>query len=214
MDHNVLYQFSDLRTFNNKGYDGELTQKGLKKYGDTGLGTFNGLDGELMLLGGEVYQADGDCKIKTTEYSAMIPFAAMGFLSEAKALSIKDRLTMAAASQVFDALIGHEDPIVLAVIEGDFANLTLHSVWPQTKPYRSLKTIVSEQKVVGLENQHGRMVAIRCPQSALGQNVVGWHFHYLSKDLKIGGHVNDFDCLNLDIGYSIKSQIIKLSFNS
>lgn len=214
MDERALYQFSNLKVFNNKGYDGELTLEGLKKYGDTGLGTFNGLDGELILIDGSVYQADGDCEIKTTNQAAMIPFAVMGTLHDTKELCLKQPLSMLEVGKKFDELIGHDDPIVLAMITADFESLTLHSVWPQTKPYRSLDVIVAEQKVVRLTNQKGLMAAVRCPQSAAGQNVVGWHFHYLSEDFKIGGHVNDFKCLYLEMRYAIKSRIIELSLNS
>jgi acetolactate decarboxylase len=211
MNQNVLYQFSTLKISNDKGYDGDLTQEALKSYGDIGLGTFNTLDGELILIDGAVYQADGDCKLKKGDEGDLIPFAVMGFLGDTKALRLKRPLSMDAVKEVLDQKIAFDDPIVLAVLEGDFLNLTLHSVWPQEKPYRSLDAIVSEQKLVRVCHQKGRLVGIRCPQSANEKNVVGWHFHYLSDDQTTGGHVNDFMSLDLLIRYSIKDRITEIS---
>jgi acetolactate decarboxylase len=211
MNQKTLYQFSTLKTFNNKAYDGDLTLDGLKKYGDTGLGTFNALDGELMLFDGGVYQVDGDCNFKTSDDKAMIPFAVLGFLGHTKAISLDKPLSMEAAKAALDQAIGLDDPIVLAVLEGDFLALTLHSVWPQKKPYRSLDTIVSEQKLVSISHQKGRLVGVRCPQLADEKNVVGWHFHYLSADKKIGGHVNDFTSKELSIRYSVKERIMEIT---
>ncbi|WKY43856.1 acetolactate decarboxylase [Eubacteriaceae bacterium ES2] len=210
MNQNVLYQYSTLKAFNNKGYDGDLTLETLKAYGDTGLGTFNALDGEMILLDKKIYQADGDCVLKKTDDGALIPFAVMGFLDAEKVLSLKGRLSMEAAKIALDQEIGLEDPIVLAVLEGFFGELTLHSVWPQTKPYRGLEVIVSEQKLVRTSNQRGRLVGIRCPQSAIGKNVVGWHFHYLSADQKTAGHVNDFKSEDVSVSYSIKERIVEI----
>ncbi|WKY47246.1 acetolactate decarboxylase [Eubacteriaceae bacterium ES3] len=214
MDQNVLYQFSTLEAFTNKGYDGKLTIERLKKFGDTGLGTFNGLDGELMLIDGQVYQADGDCFIKAINNQKKIPFAVMGFLEVSENIVLKSLPGMKECGQALDQAIAGDDPIVLAVLRGDFPDLILHSVWPQEKPYQSLSEIVSKQKVVKLKRQKGTMIGIRCPLSAKGRNVVGWHFHYISDDKTIGGHVNDFKSSKLTIKYSIKSQMIELLANS
>ena len=38
------------------GYNGDLTAGELKTHGDFGLGTFNALNGEMIVLGGQIWQ--------------------------------------------------------------------------------------------------------------------------------------------------------------
>lgn len=37
-------------------YDGQMSCQGLRDYGSLGIGTFNHLDGEMIILDGEIYQ--------------------------------------------------------------------------------------------------------------------------------------------------------------
>ncbi|GJQ50767.1 alpha-acetolactate decarboxylase [Candidatus Kuenenia stuttgartiensis] len=41
-------------------YNGETTIDQLKKYGNFGIGTFNALDGEMVVVGGNIYQVKHD----------------------------------------------------------------------------------------------------------------------------------------------------------
>ena len=45
-------------------YDGDVTIRELLRHGNFGLGTFNGLDGEMLVLDGRCYQlrADGSAE--------------------------------------------------------------------------------------------------------------------------------------------------------
>ena len=56
----VLYQVSLLQGLTNGDYDGSVTVAELKRHGDTGIGTFHKLNGELIMLDGRVYRAAGD----------------------------------------------------------------------------------------------------------------------------------------------------------
>ena len=52
-----LFQTALLQSLMLGEYDGVITVKELKTYGDTGIGTFQGVNGELIMTGGKVYQA-------------------------------------------------------------------------------------------------------------------------------------------------------------
>jgi len=57
---NTLFQTSTISALLEGVYDGETTYKALKQYGDFGLGTFDGLDGEMIGLEGKFYQVKAD----------------------------------------------------------------------------------------------------------------------------------------------------------
>lgn len=56
----VLFQTSTIDALLAGVYDGEITFKELKEHGDFGLGTFNGLDGEMVGLDGNFYKIKVD----------------------------------------------------------------------------------------------------------------------------------------------------------
>ena len=58
-----MYQVSLMQAFMHGEYNGVITVGDLKKHGDIGLGTFEGVNGEMIILDGVVYQADANGNI-------------------------------------------------------------------------------------------------------------------------------------------------------
>ena len=80
MKSNKIYQVSTLQALA-LGYSRPVvTVQELLKHGDTGLGTFENVDGEMIILDGVCYQAKPDGSTIRTEESAGVPFAVSGFV--------------------------------------------------------------------------------------------------------------------------------------
>ena len=56
----TLYEHGTLASLMAGNMAGTITLEDLLKHGSTGIGTFDGLDGEVIILDGEVYQAVSD----------------------------------------------------------------------------------------------------------------------------------------------------------
>ena len=56
----VLFQASTIGALLDGAYDGDLSFAELAEHGDLGLGTLNGLDGEMIALDGGFFRADVD----------------------------------------------------------------------------------------------------------------------------------------------------------
>ena len=54
------YQVSTISSLLAGGYDGDTTVGEMLRHGDFGLGTFNGVDGEMIVLDGQTYRATTD----------------------------------------------------------------------------------------------------------------------------------------------------------
>ena len=59
-DRDTAYQVSTIDALMQGVFEGVQSVKELKKHGDFGIGTFDGLEGELILLDGVVYHAKAD----------------------------------------------------------------------------------------------------------------------------------------------------------
>src|SRR3954449_5934928 len=71
----VLFQASTIGALLDGGYDGDLSFAELAEHGDLGLGTLNGLDGEMIALDGEFFRADVNGAIHPIAPQAKTPFA-------------------------------------------------------------------------------------------------------------------------------------------
>ncbi len=80
----ILFQVSTIDALLEGIYDGDITCRELKSHGDFGIGTFNGLDGEMIELGGNIYQCRADGVAYPADDSTKVPFAAVTFFEPDK----------------------------------------------------------------------------------------------------------------------------------
>ena len=75
IDHSTLFQVSTSTALVEGVYGGVVTIGELKRHGSFGLGTFDGLDGEMLALDGHFYQVLGDGSVREARDDARAPFA-------------------------------------------------------------------------------------------------------------------------------------------
>lgn len=196
-----LYQVSLLNGLMQGDYDGSVSVEELLKHGDTGLGTFDKLDGEMIVINGEVYKAKADGTVQKQPKTELTPFAAVGFLDNDYNLSglnglksleeLKIVLNKAVTEQAAD-----KNAFYIVKIDGEFNMAHVRSVPKQQKPYRPLNVIASEQKEYEYNNVKGTIIALYCPDYVEGINLPSWHFHFITDQRDKGGHL---------LGINIKS---------
>jgi len=96
-------------------------------------------------------------------------------------------------------------------VDGRFAAITLRSVHRQEPPYKPLDHVVKGQSVWTHGEVSGTLVGVRSPAWALGLNVPGYHWHFLSDDRTVGGHVLDCRVREGRVQYQVcRDWLIKL----
>ena len=88
-----------------------------------------------------------------------------------------------------DRKLPHRNSPYALRITGEFAALTIRSVPAQSPPFEPLVDVVKHQVTWQHHNLRGTLVGLRCPEWMGTINVSGYHWHFLSDDHKIGGHV-------------------------
>jgi acetolactate decarboxylase len=172
-------------------YDGLMPIAELLRYGDFGVGTLDHLDGELIVLDGRAYQARGDGKVVPVDPSRSTPFAVVTpFEPDGESRSIEAGSLQALGGWLDEALRPKNDFLAVRV-DGRFASITLRSVPRQEPPYRPLGEVARSQSVWTHRDVSGTLLGIRCPSWVDKLNVPGYHWHFLSDDREIGGHVLD-----------------------
>jgi acetolactate decarboxylase len=90
-NEDVLFQTSTIDVLLEGVYDGEITYEELKRRGDFGIGTFNGLDGEMIGLDGKFYQVKADGGAYLVDDSMKTPFAVVTFFEPDKSVLLVSR---------------------------------------------------------------------------------------------------------------------------
>lgn len=187
---NQLYQVSTIGALQEGVYDGFITCGELKKHGDFGLGTFDKLDGEMVVLDGVVYQCRADGKVIPVSDGTTTPFACVVFYREGTQPPPEMfHGTLADLQALLNRRVLSPNLFYAVRIDGDFADVKVRSVPPQKRPYPRLAEAVKSQKVTELHGVKGTLLGLYCPAYVGGLNVPGWHFHFITNDHASGGHV-------------------------
>ena len=73
--HGTLFQVSTAGALVEGLYQGEMTVGLLREHGDHGVGTFDGLDGEMVVVDGRVFQIRSDGGVAEADDAVRTPFA-------------------------------------------------------------------------------------------------------------------------------------------
>jgi acetolactate decarboxylase len=188
----TLTQISTIDALMTGIYDGDTTLATLKEKGDFGLGTFNSLDGEMVLLDGQFYRITAAGIVERPDPATKTPFAAVTSFEPDLTVSLDRGLNFEQLTVGTDRLLPTPNVFYALKLTGTFQIMTTRSVPSQKKPYRPLSEVVKKQPVFTLRNVEGTIVGFRCPSYVKGINVSGYHLHFLTADRKAGGHVLDF----------------------
>ncbi|MBI5381517.1 MAG: acetolactate decarboxylase [Opitutae bacterium] len=170
-------------------YDGQMTLAELRQSGNFGIGTFHALDGEMILLDGEFYQARADGHIYRPAPSVTTPFASVVNFAPEKSTALAPGADWAALIAAADALVADPNALCAVRVRGTFRHVKIRSVPAQKQPYPPLVEVAKTQPVYERAEVRGTLVGFRAPPFVKGINVPGYHLHFLSDDRQFGGHV-------------------------
>jgi acetolactate decarboxylase len=188
-EHHVLFQASTIGALLDGAYEGDLSFAELAEHGDLGLGTLNGLDGEMIALDGRFYRADVDGAVVEVGPEARTPFAVVTCFEPAIDQEIAGLLDHPNLLTRLDELIPAAAASCAIRLDGRFESVRARSVPRQEPPYRPLTEVVLEQHIFELTDVEGTMLGFRFPDYAEGIEVGGYHLHFISADRSRGGHV-------------------------
>lgn len=191
-EYDTITQVSSYRALLAELFDPVISYEKLKPFGDTGLGTFDQMNGEAVILEGVIYQIAFDGTIHKMDPSETTPYATLVNFRSDREVPVSAGTGREAAQQTISASFDNPNLPHALVIKGTFKTLKCRSVPKQERPYPPMMDIVANQSVFDGVEIKGTMVGFFYPRYAEALNVAGFHLHFVSDDLKFGGHVLDF----------------------
>lgn len=188
-----MYQVATLQSLMIGNYDGFVQVGELRQYGDIGLGTFDAVDGEMIVLDGTVYQARFDGSVRVADDATGVPFATVTTFGADITKSIDKVENMEQLLKQLTAIVEQHGKNLIYAVRIDVTDcesILVRSELPQVKPYRPLaEALATDQREFTYQNISGTVVAVYFPSFFTAQNTPGWHCHFISADRTKGGHM-------------------------
>ncbi|AUI72548.1 acetolactate decarboxylase [Companilactobacillus alimentarius] len=194
---NVLYQHGTLALLVPGLLDGTITMKELLTHGDTGIGTGEGLDGELIILDGTPYQVDSTGSVNIVKGDFTLPFANIHYGNYHKLLSVENisqkelekRILAQTSINTFFSIKVH----------GTFKDVKTRAVKKSHKPYDTLAKTAEAQSVFDRQEVSGTVLSYFSPTVFDGAAVAGFHHHFISDKHDFGGHLLSLGTVSGDV---------------
>lgn len=193
----TLYEHGTLASLMAGNMAGTIALGDLLKHGSTGIGTFDGLDGEVIILDGEVYQAVSSGQVNhVTNMQAKMPFASVHQPADLQKLTIND----ANFALLNGDFVGqHELKNVFAALrlKGEFNHVKVRIAPKQEEPYPSLLEVAQGQPTFVRDHVQGTIIGYYAPAIFGSVTAAGWHLHFISDDREFAGHLLEFNAAKL-----------------
>jgi acetolactate decarboxylase len=170
----------------------------LKEHGDFGLGTFDGLDGEMIALEGVFYHADTEGHVTVADDAALAPFAVITEFPDDPPFSLPAIASFADLTAQLDHHRASDNLFYAVRLDGHFARIKARSIARQPEG-TTLAEAAAGQSEFTFTNVEATLVGFWTPTYAGAINVAGWHVHALTANRQHGGHVLDVAGANITV---------------
>lgn len=183
-------------------YEQKIPLSQIKEHGDFGLGTFDDLDGEMVMLDGEIYQITGTGQVNRIDAQALTPFACVTFYRPFSHDPLDADMSYTDFQKWIELLLPSPNIFYALRIDGRFSHLKVRSV-PKQENYRPLVEVTQEQPVFTFEDIEGTLAGFYTPGFLSSVSVPGLHLHFLSADRRHGGHLLECRPRQVEAGVQI-----------
>ena len=201
--HHTLYQVSTATALVEGIYQGAVRVGTLREHGDLGLGTFEDLDGEMVVVDGHFFQVRCDGSVREVDDSVLSPFAVITRFAPEPAVTLDQCPDLGHLTSRFDRL-RHSDNIFYALrVDGKFDYVHTRAMC-RTEEGVPLVQAAAVQPEFEFRDISGTLVGFWTPEYAKTFNVPGYHLHFISADRTRGGHL--LQCRGSNLRLQIQRQ--------
>lgn len=202
-----IFQTSTMTAMLEGVYEGTTTIAELRRHGDFGIGTFDRLDGEMIVLDGRCYRLRADGTAGEADPATRTPLAAVTWFHGEYDWRTEGPLDAAGLRTLIDGRLPSPNLFYAVRIDGHFDHMVTRMLPEQHRPYQRLIDAVAGQIISTHTDLRGTIVGFRSPTHMLGVAAAGYHLHFLSRCRTRGGHAYDFVLrsgrVRFDVGHEL-----------
>lgn len=205
----VLYLSAPVNSLLKGFYKQDTSIGEIKKYGDFGLGTFNNLDGEMVMIDGQVFQLSHDGFTYSVQDDTRTPFSAVTFFNPQIVEDFEGGFDHATFNSILEKMILSPNMLFAIRIDGEFDYVKVWSVSRQEN-YKQLTESEDDRPVFEFTGMEGILAGFYVPRFIKSLCMPGFHLHFLTSDKKRGGHLQECSLKRMQITMQV---LPKLTLN-
>jgi acetolactate decarboxylase len=204
-EEDMIFHYSILKALDNGVLEGDMKVGELKQHGDFGLGTYNRMNGEMVVLDHVVYRVAQDGTVMQADDDSLIPYSIVTFYRQDDTLLMRGEINYPALKAFAERHVPSRNLFYAFRIRGEFDYIRCGGADRQEKPYNEpLDQMLADRPQYEGRNTKGTLVGFWCPAYIGDINTAGFHLHFIADDHSMGGHLMEFTARSLEIGYDIK----------
>ncbi|MGH8959250.1 MAG: acetolactate decarboxylase [Acidimicrobiia bacterium] len=188
LERHSIYQVSTSNALVQGVFGGTTTVGDLRGRGDFGLGTFSGLDGEMIMIDGACFRATAGGAVTAADDEQQIPFALVTrFHADAKE-NMEGEMTLenSRGDARFVASLG--ESFCRTTGRRCLRKLSMRAAC-KAHPGEGLVAATRHQSEFEVAGVEGTLVGFWAPDYVRTVSISGYHFHFISDHRTLGGHV-------------------------
>jgi acetolactate decarboxylase len=207
VEHQTIFQVSTVGALVEGLYEGAVRVGTLREHGDFGLGTFEGLDGEMVALDGEFFRVRGDGALHHVDDDVLSPYAMITHHTADRVAALPPCASFDDLCRALDDLRDSANHFFAFRLTGTFPTMHVRAACkvPQGTP---LVDATERQSDWNLEGVRGTLVGFWSPGYAAHFDVPGYHFHVVDEARRRGGHVLACSSDELEVGVQRLEQLV------
>jgi acetolactate decarboxylase len=198
MPVHTLFQVSTSGALVQGIYERAVSSTFLLNYGDFGIGTFDNLDGEMVVLDGAIYQVRSDGTVTRIVDDTGTPFAVVAHFVADQDQIIDSASSFEDLTKICNQYRDSDNLFYAFRIDGHFDHIQTRAM-KATLDGLPLAQAAAVQPEFEFKDVEGTLIGLWSPQFSSAFNVAGYHFHFLSKDRTKGGHLLECSGKNLRV---------------
>ncbi|WP_062428440.1 acetolactate decarboxylase [Herbidospora daliensis] len=202
-----IYQTSTMSALLDGVYEGDVTVGELLEHGDFGLGTFNRLDGEMLILDGVCHHLRADGSAHVAGRDEKTPFAVVTRFTPDVTIPVTSPAGHDAVTAIIDEAAGSPNVVCAIRVTGTFGQVHTRTVMEQSPPFPPLTEATKGQRETRFTGVTGTLAGYRTPDFEQGISVAGYHLHFVDESRRHGGHSLGFQLDHGTIEVGIRSEI-------
>jgi acetolactate decarboxylase len=204
VSQHTLYQVSTATALVEGIYQGAVRVGTLREHGDLGLGTFENLDGEMVVVDGHFFQVRSDGSVQECGDDVLSPFAVVTrFMPEAET-TLTQCADLGYLTAKLDTLRRSDNVFFALRVDGHFDYVHTRAMC-KTHEGVPLVQAAAVQPEFEFRDVCGTLVGFWTPEYAKTLNVPGYHLHFLSEDRTKGGHL--LQCRGSNLRLQIEREV-------
>ena len=198
VEHHSIFQVSTSGAIVEGLYQGCVSVGDLRRHGDLGLGTFEDLDGEMILIDGHCYQARSDGTVTEASDDELTPFASVVSFVADQTHALSSVTSWDNLQAQLDGLRTSANAIVAFRATGVFDAIKVRTACKHESG-TDLVSAVADQAIFDFAQIEGSLVGFWSPEYTQAIAIAGYHLHFISADRQHGGHVLDLSARDLPV---------------